>query len=127
MSDHTRDQQVLAERRRGDTLATIAGRHDLSIEGVRYVANRAARRHVAEVLCNMWDAQNRGDLLVLAIPDASEPDQQQAIDYLRWLIHEMPAPVQLRIHYRPTVDGHIVFALEDQAYNDTTSSEEAAR
>jgi hypothetical protein len=121
-----RDEQVLAERRRGDTLREIAARHDLSIEGTRYVANRAARTHVAEILCHMWDAQNRGDLLVLAIPDAAEPDQQQAIDYLAWLISEMPDCVKLRIHYRPTMDGHICFALEDQNYTDPTS-EEAAR
>jgi hypothetical protein len=117
-----RNEQILSERRRGDTLAMIAARHDLSIEGARYVANRAARTHVAEVLCHMWDAQNHGDLLVLAIPDASEPDQTQAIDYLHWLITEMPDCVQLKVHYRPTLDGHICFALEDTAY----SSEEVA-
>jgi hypothetical protein len=114
-----RDQQILSERRRGDTLREIAVRHDVSIEGARYISNKAARTHVAEVLCHMWSAQNQGELLVLAIPDCSEPDQQQAIDYLSWLLSEMPDCVELRVHYRPTVEGHVVFGLEDTGYTPT--------
>jgi hypothetical protein len=74
----------------------------------------------------MWTAQQHGQLYTLVIPDASEQDQQQAIAYLDWLLHELDGIARVRVHYRPSPEGHICFALEDETFNDTTSSSEEA-
>jgi hypothetical protein len=125
MTDSTqeRDEAVMLRRIAGDTLRAIAEDHGLSIEGARIVSNRAIRRHTAEVLCSMWDAQRQGELLVLAIPDAAHPDQMMAVHYLDFLLHQLDAIARVKVHYRPTAEGHVCFALEDVNFN---PSQEAA-
>jgi len=53
----SRDQEVLVERLRGDTLATIAEHHDLSVEGVRLVVAREGRRHIERLIGDCWCAK----------------------------------------------------------------------
>jgi hypothetical protein len=121
MTDSTqeRDEAVMLRRIAGDTLRDIADDYDLSIEGARIVSNRAIRRHTTEVLCSMWDAQRQGELLTLAIPDAAHPDQQMAVHYLDWLLRQLDGVARVKVHYRPTAEGHVCFALEDVNFNDT--------
>jgi hypothetical protein len=115
-----RDEAVMLDRINGHTLRQIADDYDLSIEGARLVSNRAANRHVAEVVAHMWAAQADNRLLSLVIPDAAHPDQQMAVHYLDWLLGQLQkVDVRARVHYRPTVEGHVVFALEDTGFTHT--------
>lgn len=107
-----RDSAVLTERIAGDTLRTIGDRHGLSVEGVRVVAGRAARRHLDDLQARLAANALTGDVEALLIPDHSGPDFDQAIAYLRWVTHELAGRgVELRVHYRPAESG-VAFGLE---------------
>lgn len=116
-----RDAEVLTERIGGDTLREIGERHDLSIEGVRVVVAREARRHIDKLVLDMWVAQKEGTLLTLAVPAGSDDDQHLAVQYLEWVLGEMGKrdDVNVRVVYRPTPDGSFAFALRDVSFNPT--------
>jgi hypothetical protein len=122
-----RDQAIMRERINGRTLRQIAADHDLSVEGARLVSNRAAHQHVGSLVAHMWAAQAEGRLLMLAIPDASEPDQALAIRYLDWLLGQMDGICEVKVHYRPTPEGHVCFFLEDQNFTPNSTSQEVAQ
>jgi len=111
------DAQVLAERIGGDTLTTIAERHDLSPEGVRLVVAREGRKHIDQIVLAAWAAQKEGQLLMLAVPAWAQADL--ATEYLAWITGELKRRDDgfWRVHYRPTPDGSFVFALEDIDFN----------
>jgi hypothetical protein len=126
-----RDEQVLYARISGQTLREIGDSFNLSVEGARLVSDRATRRHVLVTLHAVWEAQKTGDMLVLAVPAASEREQQLAIDYLHFFLHQvdrlMGDNVKLRLHYRSSPSGEIAFGIEDVLYMDfMTSNEEVA-
>jgi hypothetical protein len=113
-----RDEAKMLAGIAGHTPRQIADEHDLSIEVARPVSNTAANRHVAEVVAHMCATQADNPLLTLVIPDASEPDQTAAVRYVDWLLGQLErVDVRARVHYRPTAEGHVVFALEDESVN----------
>jgi hypothetical protein len=121
-----RDAQVLLERISGDTLKEVGDRHDLSIEGARLVILREARRHIDKLVLDMWVAQKQGTLLTLAIPAGFDDDGQQlAVHYLEWVLDQMAQrdDVDIRVHYRPGLDGSCAFALEDVDFRPTKGAD----
>jgi len=120
-----RDRQVLIERIGGGTLREIGDRHDLSHEAVRLIVVREARRHVDQVVLDMWVAQKEGTLLTLAVPAGSAEDQHAVVHYFEWLLGELGKrdDVDVRVHYRPTPDGAFAFALEDVTFNPTNGGD----
>jgi hypothetical protein len=110
MSD--RDQQVLTERIAGGTLRDIGARHGLSHEGVRVVADRAARRHLDDLQARLAANIATDNLEVLLIPGHSGPDFDEAIAYVQWVTRELAGRgVKLRVHYRPA-DSGVAFGLQ---------------
>jgi len=108
-----RDAQVLAERIGGDTLKEIAERHDLSIEGVRVVVARQARRQIDDLELRLLANRKTGDVELFLIPEHGGPDFDLAIDYFQWCLRELAArDVKVRVHYR-AVDAGICFGVED--------------
>ena len=110
-----RDQEMLVEPLRGDTLATIGERHDLSPEGVRLAIVRQSRQHLDRLVLDCWAAQMEGSLLCLAVPAG---DQELALAYLQWVTSELGKrdDFEPRLHYRPTPEGHCAFAIEDVSF-----------
>jgi hypothetical protein len=109
-----RDQAVLMERITGATLREIAVRYDLSVEGARYVSDKAARQHITKLVADMLACQAEGQLLVLAVPATSDEEQALVIRYLDWLLSQFAdiPDFKIKVHYRPTPTGAIAFGLE---------------
>jgi len=116
-----RDQQVLMERVAGDSLRAIGARHDLSHEAVRLIVVRQARKHVDQIVLDMWVAQKGGEVLAFAVPAGDADDQHAAVQYFEWLLGELRDrdDVEPRVTYRPTPDGSFAFAIEDVSFDPT--------
>jgi len=103
---------VLSERIAGATLRDIGDRHGLSHEGVRLVADRAARRHLDDLQRRLAANVGTDDLEVLLIPGHSGPDFDEAIAYVQWVTRALAdRDIDLKVHYRATHSG-VAFGLE---------------
>ena len=107
-----RDESILSERIAGDTLRTIADRHGLSHEGVRFVADRAARCQLDDLERRLRANVGTDDLEVLLVPDHGGPEFDQAIAYVQWVTRALAQRgVELKVHYQATYNG-VAFGLE---------------
>ena len=108
-----RDAVILQERIGGDTFRQIGERHGISTMRAHTVFHRSARQHLDDLELRLLANTKTDDLEVLLIPDHSGPGFDAAIDYLRWVTHELAERgVQLKVHYRPAMNG-VAFGLED--------------
>jgi hypothetical protein len=82
----TRDQQVVLERDRGDTIVEIGKRHGISHQRVSYVVNRATE-FVNRVDLDLMVARRTGEAVVYVIPYS--PDYTLAIDFSTWLVKRL--------------------------------------
>jgi hypothetical protein len=110
-----RNLGMLYQRVAGSTLQEIADDHGVTPQTVHVIVDRTGRRHVEDVLLQMWLAQKQDTLLVLAVPPGLAEEQTAAIAYLDWLLHEFAElGEEVTVHHRPTLTGAIAFALEDR-------------
>jgi hypothetical protein len=108
-----RDAVIFQERIAGDTFRQIGQRHGISTMRAHTVFGRSARRHLDDLELRLLANIKTDDLEVLLIPSHSGPEFDAAIDYLRWVTHELAERgVQLKVHYRPAMNG-CAFGLED--------------
>jgi hypothetical protein len=82
----TRDQQIVLERDRCDTIVHIGKRHGISHQRVSMVMSRAPE-FVNRVDLDLMVARKTGEVCVYLIPDG--PDYTLAIDFLTWLIRRL--------------------------------------
>jgi hypothetical protein len=108
-----RDQQVLAERARGDSLRQIAERHDLSPEGVRLIVVREGRKTIDALEMRLLLNRKTGDVEVYLIPGHGGPEFDLAVDFFQWTLRQLAERgVETKVHYRPVENG-VAFGLED--------------
>lgn len=111
-----RNLGMLYQRVAGATLQEIADEHSVTSQTVHVIVDRTGRRHVEDVLLQMWLAQKQDTLLVLAVPAGLAEEQRLTLRYVDWLLSEFAALGEtVRVHYRPAgFDGGFVLALEDR-------------
>ena len=111
------DQQLLAERARGDSLRQIGERHELSPEGVRVVVAREGRKQIDRLELALLANRKSGDVELFLIPSTTGPEFHLAVDYLQWCVRQLAERgVDVRVTYRP-VEGGCAFGIEDVTTN----------
>ena len=101
-----RDESILEERLRGETFREIGERHGISTMRAHTVYGNAARRHLDDLELRLLANTKTDELEVLLIPDRSGPAFDAAIDYLRWVTHELAERgVTLKVHPRPAINA----------------------
>jgi hypothetical protein len=106
-----RDQQILEERIRGDTLEAIGRRHGcLTREGVRFIVAREGERQVADLIRRLRENVGTGQLEVLLIPNG--PDLDAALAHLRWVLTELAERGMRTIVHPRIVPNGVAFGLE---------------
>jgi hypothetical protein len=109
----TRDETILRERLKGDTLHAIGGRHGLSHEGVRYVVARETRRMIDEIHLDLLTSHATGEAPSFVIPEHGGEDFDLAMEYVQFVTRELAERgMRVRVEYRPTYNG-VVLALVD--------------
>jgi glyoxylase-like metal-dependent hydrolase (beta-lactamase superfamily II) len=120
MTTVPRDQHVLAERIRGDTLKEIGLSHGLSIEGVRVVLAREGRRQIDDLERRLRANVETGELDTLLIPGHGGPDFDLALAYMRWALRELhDRGIAVRVHYR-NIQAGVIFGLELEPAEEAT-------
>ena len=99
----TRDQAIVLERERGDTVVEVGKRHGISHQRVsRVMAN--ATEFVNKVDLDLMVARRTGEVCVLVIPYG--PDYTRALDFGQWLIgRPRDRGMVLEVETRRATDG----------------------
>jgi hypothetical protein len=108
----TRNQRLVLERARGDTLDTIGQRHGISHQRVHMVV-REATEHVNQIELELMVARKTGHVCSLLVPYQAQEDRQLALNYFDWVVAQLRArEVDVKATHIPTTAGS-VFLLED--------------
>lgn len=108
-----RDQQILFDRVRGDTLVEIGSRHGVSHQAVSQIVVREGRQHVDRLETQLMVARKEGNAIALVVPFQEPSDYQAVLRYWAWVLDALRArDIDIRATTRPTPNG-LVLLLED--------------
>jgi hypothetical protein len=106
----SRDQQVVLERERGDTLVEIGRRHGISHQRVSVLIARATD-FVNRVDLDLMIAGKTDELVAYIVPFG--PDYSQAIEFGQWLVDRLrDRGMVVDIETRRTTNGLILFLTD---------------
>jgi hypothetical protein len=98
-----KSQAVVLERDRGDTLAAIAERHEISHQRVSAIL-RSATEWVSKIELDLMLARRTGDACIYVIPYS--PNYTLAVAIGDWLTHRLRArDLEISVKTRPWANG----------------------
>jgi transcriptional regulator len=103
----TRDQRIVLERQRGDTIVEIARRHGISHQRVSVVTANATR-FASRAYLDLMVARKTGEVVAYLVPFG--PDYTLALAFSDWLIQELRSMgMEVGVETRGVHNGLIVF------------------
>jgi hypothetical protein len=116
LPSNIRDQQIILERARGDTLEAIGERHGVSYQRVQMIV-RETRHAIDRLELELLKARKTGEAIGLAIPNQDQADRQLALSYFGWCVEQLRSrDVQVAVETRQTPAGVVLFISDVTNY-----------